>query len=321
MNIEKKTMRDVFIARIYERMKDDRSLFFLAADFGSPMLDRIRADFADRFINVGIAEQNLVNVAAGLALEGFTVYAYAIAPFLTMRAYEQIRNNLSLLSHTHQVNVNLVGVGGGLSYDVSGPTHHSVEDISIIRTLPNMTLFSPSDWVLADRFVDYTIRVKTPKYIRFDGKPLINIHDPVSKIDIEKGFLSLAKGSGVCLVSTGYMTRTALRAIERLAGEGIQVGLIDIFLIKPLPDQEFFDAISGYQHIITIEEGFKGKGGLDSLVSTILNKHGSTIALTQMGFDDAYVFEMGSRDSLHELNGIGEMDIVENVNQLRMRHA
>src|SRR5208337_5213045 len=108
------------------------------ADFGSPKLDKLREDFSDRFINVGIAEQNLVNVSTGLALEGYTVYAYAIAPFLVMRAFEQIRNNMSLLYHTRELNVNLIGVGAGLSYDVSGPTHHSVEDIAIIRTLPNM---------------------------------------------------------------------------------------------------------------------------------------------------------------------------------------
>ncbi|HQJ94664.1 MAG TPA: hypothetical protein PLT06_07500, partial [Syntrophorhabdaceae bacterium] len=110
MDKEKKAMRDVFIERIYERMLTDKNVFFLTADFGSPVLDKLRDDFKDRFINVGIAEQNLVNIAAGLATEGFCVYAYAIAPFLTMRAFEQIRNNLSLLSRAHKLNVNLIGV-------------------------------------------------------------------------------------------------------------------------------------------------------------------------------------------------------------------
>jgi transketolase len=321
MIIEKKTMRDVFIERICNRMESDRSLFFLSADFGSPKLDKLRADHPDRFVNVGIAEQNLVNVATGLALEGYTVYAYAIAPFMIMRAYEQIRNNLSLLSHTHQVNVNLVGVGGGLSYDVSGPTHHSMEDISIIRTLPNMTVFSPSDWVLAEQFADHTIAAKTPKYLRFDGKPLPNIHDPASKIDLKKGFIELVRGEGVCIVSTGYMTRAALLAVERLAKEGIKTGLIDVFLIKPLPEQQFLDAISGYQHIVTVEEGFAGKGGLDSLAASILNSRQSRQSLTGMGFGDAYVFEMGSRDSLHALSGIDEQGIAEKVRRLARRGA
>jgi transketolase len=154
MKSESKIMREVLIEGIYQRMEQDQSLFFVTADFGSPKLDALREQFKDRFINVGIAEQNLINISTGLALEGFTVYAYAIAPFLTMRAYEQIRVNLSLHAQLKEINVNLIGVGAGLSYDVSGPTHHCLEDITIMRSLPNMTLFSPSDWKLAEKFVD-----------------------------------------------------------------------------------------------------------------------------------------------------------------------
>src|SRR4030043_1505192 len=114
MKDTKKIMRDVFIEQIYNRMVKDDNLFFVSADFGSPKLDNLREKFKDRFINVGIAEQNLINISTGLALEGYIVYAYAIAPFLTMRAYEQIRN-LSLLSQIKEVNLNLIGVGIGLS--------------------------------------------------------------------------------------------------------------------------------------------------------------------------------------------------------------
>ena len=149
-----KTMRDVLIEAIYKKMALDERVFFLSADFGAPALDKLRKDFGDRFINVGIAEQNLVNIATGLALEDCIVYAYAIAPFLTMRAYEQIRLSLSISAQIKPVNVNLIGVGGGLSYDVAGPTHHCLEDISLMRLLPNMTVFSPSDWKLAENFFD-----------------------------------------------------------------------------------------------------------------------------------------------------------------------
>jgi len=316
MITEKRTMRDALIEGIYHRMSSDPSLMFLTADFGSPKLDLIRADYKDRFINVGIAEQNLVNVAAGLALEGFTVYAYAIAPFLVMRAYEQIRNNLALLSHSHQINVNLIGVGGGLSYDVSGPTHHSIEDIGIMRTLPNMTVFSPSDWVLAGRFIERTIAVKTPKYLRFDGKPLPNIYDPAAPINLDKGFFTLAEGAEVCIISTGYMTHTALRAVETLSKIGIRAGLIDVFLIKPLPDRAFYDALKGYRHVVTLEEAFVGKGGLDTLVAGLLRGNNADTRMTGMGFGDSYIFSMGGRDRLHELNGIGEKNIVDHIRGL-----
>lgn len=313
MNIKKKTMRDVFIEEIYKRMFDDSSLFFLTADFGSPKLDRLRKDFSDRFINVGIAEQNLINIATGFALEGFTVYAYAIAPFLVMRAYEQIRNNLSLLSHTHEINVNIIGVGAGLSYDVSGPTHHSIEDISIIRTLPNIGIFSPSDWVLAERFVDYSIKNKKPKYIRFDGKPLPNIYRYGDALNIRDGFFELSKGEGLCIISTGYMTHTAIRVVQKLNSEGIHIGLIDIFLLKPVDENLLFKALSKYRQIITIEEAFINKGGLDSLIAIILDNRDSDIKLKRMGFGDAYVFDIGSRDNLHKLNGLDEESIVTTI--------
>ncbi len=195
MNPEIKSMRDVFIEQISRRMQRDKNIFFLSADFGSSKLDSIRRRFKKRFINVGIAEQNLINVATGLALEGFTVYAYAIAAFLSMRAYEQIRVNLSFHAQLKkEINVNLIGAGAGASYDLSGPSHHCFEDLSIIRTLPNLVIFSPSDWVLAKHFIDYSLKVKQPKYIRFDGKPLPKIYADPKDINWGYGFKETKRG-------------------------------------------------------------------------------------------------------------------------------
>lgn len=308
-----KAMRDVFIEGLCNRMENDSSIFFICADFGSPGLDRLRSSFKDRFINVGIAEQDLINISTGLALEGFTVYAYAIAPFLTMRPYEQIRINLSMQSQLKQVNVNLVGVGAGLSYDVSGPTHHCLEDISIMRVLPNIEIFSPSDWVLAKEFVDYSIRVKKPKYLRFDGKPLPPIY---KEVDIDRGFSELKKGKDLCIVSTGYMTHKALTASEKLSREGINIGLLDIFMLKPMDEDMLFNALKGYNRVLTVEEGFINKAGLDSIILNVLNKNSPSIKLKNIGFDDAYVFDIGSRDHLHELNGLDAGSIIKNVKAL-----
>ena len=316
MNTEKKTMRDVFIEQVYNRMANNDSIFFLSADLGSPKLDKLREEYSERFINVGIAEQNLINVATGLALEGFTVYAYAIAPFLVMRAYEQIRNNLSLLSHTHKVNVNLIGVGAGLSYDVSGPTHHCVEDISIMRALPNITVLSPSDWVLAESFVNYSIENRGPKYLRFDSKPLPNIYNNKGNIELQKGFSELTEGKDICLVSTGYMTHTVLRVVDKLAEEGIYVGVVDVFIIRPLDEESFFKTLSKYKCIITIEEAFVNKGGMDSLVISILNKKGSDIKFKNKGFHDSYVFKVGNRDYLHGLIGLDEGSIIKDIKDM-----
>jgi transketolase len=155
-------MRDAFLERVWRAMGEDESIFFTCADFGSPVLDKIREQFPDRFVNVGIAEQNLINVSAGLAIEGYKVFAYAIAPFITMRCYEQIRVSLALLSVVRPMNVNLVGVGAGYSYVVSGPTHQCYEDLSIMRALPNFSIYSPADHVTAAALFDECVGLRMP---------------------------------------------------------------------------------------------------------------------------------------------------------------
>jgi len=306
------TMRDAFIGRLCDRMATDTSIFFLSADLGAPALDRIRFEFPDRFINVGIAEQNLINVASGLALEGFAVYTYAIAPFITMRAYEQVRVNLAISSQIRPVNVTMLGLGGGVSYQVSGPTHHCLEDLAIMRLLPNISVYCPSDWVTAAALVDQTSTTTGPKYIRFDGKALPALQQCIDADDMKQGFRELAKGSKVCIVSTGYMTHRAVSVATEIGG----VGVIDLFRLKPFDRNRLMGTISSYKHIITIEEGFIGGGGLDSAIGALLTDVRSRITLDRIGFNDRYVFELGSRDHLHGLNGMGNASIAERVRNI-----
>lgn len=312
-NLAIKTMRDALIDNIYKKMRHNKRIFFLTADMGAPSLDKLRRDFKDRFINVGIAEQNLINVATGLALEEFIVYAYAIAGFLTMRAYEQIRTNLALLSQQKPMNVNLVGVGAGISYDMSGPSHHCLEDIAIIRTLPNIILCSPCDWVTAEKFIDFSIDVKKPKYIRLDSKPLPRIYEKESTFNWHQGFCELIRGSDVCLVSTGYATHKALAIVKSLQANGSAVGLIDVFMLKPINEDTLFDLLRRYKAIVTIEEGFVNKGGLDSLISNLLSDRNVNIKLKRLGFADNYVFPSGDREFLYELNGLGQEEIIKTI--------
>ncbi len=311
MRAENKAMRDVFIEALYGRMHKNRDIFFLSADFGSPKLDILRRKFKDRFINVGIAEQNLINIATGLALEGFTVYAYAIAPFLTMRAFEQIRVNLSLLAQLKKININLIGVGAGLSYDVSGPTHHCLEDLSIMRTLPNIAIFSPSDWLLCKWFVEYSLKVNTPKYIRLDGKALPQIYGERSKVNISDGFFELKKGKDLCLVSSGYMTHTAIEIANSLGQK--KIGVVDVFLLRPINERSLLDILARYGMIVTLEEGFINKGGLDSLILGILNRSRLKFRFKNIGFTDRYIFDVGSREYLHKLNKLDEKNIKREI--------
>lgn len=300
----KRMMRDVFIGEAIRAIASRKDLYFLSADFGAPALDQLRRDFPERFINVGIAEQNLINLAAGMAMEGLTVHAYAISSFLATRAFEQVKINISLHSQLRDLNINLVAVGAGLSYDISGPTHHSLEDICVVNSLPGITLFSPSDWVLVKKFHSYALRNAVPKYLRLDSKPVPAIYDKRPEVRIEDCFCELHRGGDVCIVSTGFMTHVALEAVRLAAAKGRKVGLIDLFLLKPLDQKRLAKAISRYRTVITAEEGFIGKGGLDSVLLNTVNSGCRSVKVRALGFGERFVFERGDRAHLHKIYGL-----------------
>ncbi len=311
-------MRDVFLASVLARMKTDRRLFFLSADFGSPVLDVVARDYPDRFINVGIAEQNLINVATGLALEGFVVVAYAIAPFLSMRCYEQIRVNLGILSQVRPLNVNMVGVGAGLSYDVSGPTHQALEDLSIMRTLPNVEVLSPADGASAGAIAEYCLEHSGPKYVRLDGKPLASLYETGAAVNVEMGFHEWRRGTDVCLVATGYMVHTALKAAQILEAENLSVGVVDMFALSKYKASELSDVLGHYQTVITIEEGFVGKGGLDACLNEALGARGGQ-RVHALGLPSRYSFRVGDRDEMLRDSGLGEVSIAAKARECLRR--
>jgi transketolase len=312
MNMKPLAMRDALLERIWQSMAQDNKIFFTCADFGSPVLDKIRADFPDRFVNVGIAEQNLINVSAGLALEGYTVFAYAIAPFITMRCYEQIRVSLALLSEVRPMNVNLIGVGAGYSYVVSGPTHQCYEDITLMRALPNFQVLSAADHVTAAMFFDTCVGTCGPKYLRLDAQvlPVIYQNDLPNK---SKGFHIHKRGDQICLVATGYMLHTALKVAAELAYEGFHVGVIDMFDLARFSKAELYDALNYYSAIVSLEEGFRGRGGLDAMLFEFNARRGHKWKMLNIGVEGAYQFELGTRTELHEKVGIGPQAVFNGV--------
>lgn len=302
--VKPRAMRDALLAELHDAMRHDSDLFFVTADFGSPVLDEIRADRPDRFINVGIAEQNLINISTGLALEGFTVFAYAIAPFITMRCFEQVRVNLALLSEVRTLNVNLIGVGAGYSYVVSGPTHQCYEDLTLMRALPNMQVLSPSDHVSAAALATRCRMRNGPKYVRLDAQVLPVLYD-TSSFSLDHGFRVHAEGECICMVATGYMVHTALRAAQRLAKVGIAVGVVDLFDISGFDGVKLEEVLSRYDGVVTLEEGFAGRGGLDSMMFDWVARRDLPIRVRNIGVSGGYRFELGSREQLHEKAGIG----------------
>ncbi len=310
--IKPRAMRDTFLQAVYEEMLRDEEVFFVSADFGSPVLDKIRADCAARFINVGIAEQNLINVSAGLALEGYKVFAYAIAPFITMRCFEQVRVSLALMSEVRQMNVNLIGVGAGYSYVVSGPTHQCYEDITLMRAMPNMKVLSISDQVLASKMPQLALASNGPKYFRLDAQILPVLNDG-SEQSIQDGFYLKRKGMDICLLATGYMVHTALKAAERLSQSGIEVGVVDLFDLSTFNQEKLNKVLAGYRAVVTMEEGFSGRGGLDSMMFNYILHSGLSLKMLNIGVEGGYRFEIGNRETLHEHVGIGVNAVIDKV--------
>ena len=304
------TMRDALLECIYEEMRDNSNIYFLTADFGAPILDKIRNDYKNRFINVGVAEQNLINISSGLASEGYDVYAFAIAPFITMRCYEQIRINLALTASLKKINVNLIGVGAGVSYDVSGPTHHCLEDLSIMSLLPNFTIFSPSDVILVKKFFNQTLKNKNPKYLRLDSKALGVIDEKFFNFNFLDGFRLIKNESEKCMVTTGYMTHVARRVNNMIKKK---VDIIDFYNLKKFNESKLIGFIKKYKKIITLEESFEKYGAIENIIKTIMINYKKDIKYIFRGFKNEYTFEVGDRNFIHELNKISESDIISEL--------
>jgi transketolase len=308
-------MRDAILRKIYEAMSKDDKIFFVTADFGSPIVDLIKRDFSNRFVNVGIAEQNLINLSSGLAIEGYKVFAYAIAPFITMRCYEQIRVNLALLSEVRKMNVTLVGVGAGYSYVVSGPTHQCYEDITIMRALPTFSVYSPSDHVATSNLFEDCYLRNGLKYLRLDAQILPALYTSVN-VNWSDGFYQHEIGSDVCIIATGYMVHTAIKVAEKLAEININVGIIDLFNISNFQRDTLLEALKRYKVVVTLEEGFSGRGGVDSLMFDFLAHKAAGIRVENIGVSPGYRFELGTRDELHEEVGIGQNIITKKLIQI-----
>jgi len=295
--MENISMRDAFFNELYEIAKRDRDVVLISADLGAPSLDKFRRDLGAQFINVGIAEQNMVTVATGLALNGKKVFIYAIMPFVTLRCYEMIKVNLSLMN----MPVTIVGVGAGFSYDDSGPTHHSTEDIAIIRVLPNMAILSSSDAVMAAKFAEMSYKMSGPNYVRLDRQilPLIYNQD----CSFSDGLTKLKTGEDICIISTGNMVHRALEVSKKLKEHSIGAGVIDLYRIRPINEELLLDSIEQSKRIVTLEEHLLA-GGIGSAVAEILIDNDKTICLKRIGIRDKYYYAYGGRNNIQSLCGL-----------------
>jgi transketolase len=299
------SMRDAFLDELYNIAREDLRVVLISNDFGAPSLDKFREDCASQFIHIGIAEQNMVNVATGLALAGKIVYMYSIGPFLPLRCYEQLRVHLAFKRY----HITGVVVGAGYSYDLSGPTHHALEDIAVVNALPGMTILSSSDSVMGAAFARMTYQNPGPKYVRFDREIFPSIYHG-QKDAFYDGLTTLKKGGDLTIIATGIMVHQAFKVADELAKHSIEAGIVDLYRIKPLNEELLLRAIPQSSRVITMEENFLS-GGIGSIISALITDRGENIRLRRFGVPDEYFSQGGGREQLHRLCGLDVASITE----------
>ena len=298
-------MRNAYISALYDIAKTNDQIMSLNADIGAIVFNQFIADFPDRFVNTGVAEQNMISVAAGLASCGKIPFTYTITPFITARTYEQIKVDVCI----QNTNVKIVGVGAGLVYSTLGPTHHATDDIAIMKTLPNMKIISPAD-PIESKMATYAIaEMKGPVYFRIGTAGEPKIYDDDYEFTFGKG-VEIKSGDDVTLIATGSIVYDTLIAAKELELKGISVRVINIHTIKPLDEDIILKAARETGSIITIEE-HNLEGGLgSSIASVILEKNIHPIKFKRIGLKDEFCSYYGTHQELKSHCGIAKDDIV-----------
>lgn len=292
-------MRDAFINGLVEQAENDDRIFLVTPDVGFSVLERFADRFPQRFLNVGIAEQNAVGVAAGLALSGRLPYVYSMVPFVTMRCFEQVRLDVAYMN----VPVRLVGIGGGLVYGPAGATHHSIEDIAIMRALPNMTVCCPGDPLEVRQLLGSSFEYDGPLYFRLgkNGEPAI--HRPGTTIEIGKA-VTVAEGDDLAVITTGGMLEQGMQWRDALAERRMGVTLLSMPTVKPLDIGAVIGLIERGMPIATVEE-HNVIGGLGSAVAEVIAEYGRAVRFRRFGIPDVYTHAVGSQKFLRESVGLG----------------
>jgi transketolase len=292
-------MRNAFAAAITELAARDERIVLLSGDIGNRLFDTFRERFPDRFYNCGVAEANMTGMAAGLALSGLRPFTYTITPFATTRVIEQIRVDICY----HDVPVVIVGTGSGLSYASLGPTHHSCEDVGILRCFPNLTVLCPADSAEVGPALEATLSLSGPAYMRLGKKGEPVVHETPPVFEIGRGIV-MREGTDVCLLGMGTMTAVALEAAKILAERGVSAKVVSMHTVKPLDEPLLDDAFSRFKAVAVVEE-HSVIGGLGSAVAEWLARRDPPQApLVVCGTPDAFISEAGSQQWMRERCGL-----------------
>ncbi len=293
-------MRNAFASKITELAQADPRVVVLSGDIGNRLFDKFKVACPGRFFNCGVAEANMMSLAAGMAMAGLRPFVYTIAPFATARVLEQIRVDVCY----HNVPVTIVGAGAGLSYASLGPTHHSCEDVALMRCLPNMTVLCPADATEVRLSLAAVLNQPGPAYIRVGkkGEPAVHTSEPAFAIG--KG-ITVRDGSDVCILGMGNMVAVAMEAADALASAGVSARVVSMHTVKPLGEQLLHETFGKFAAVAVVEEHSR-IGGLGSAVAEWLatQRIAPVGRLLSFAAPDEFLCQAGDQDDARKRFGL-----------------
>jgi transketolase len=311
-------MRNAFLDTLYELALEDERIVFITGDLGFRVVEKFMEDRPRQFLNAGVAEQNMTGIAVGMALSGKICFTYSIANFPTLRCLEQIRNDVCY----HDANVKIVSVGGGLAYGAMSVTHHAVEDLGIMRCLPNLTIVAPGDPIEARAATRAVVAHEGPVYLRLGKAGEPNVHEAAIEFELGKA-IRFRDGEDLTLITTGGMLQTAAKAAERLAARGLSARVLSMHTLKPLDTEAVLAAAAETSAIATLEE-HSVVGGLGSAVAELLSElDGAKVPFKRLGMPSAFSPHIGSQEYLLAQHGLSDDAVAVSLETLleQARHA
>ncbi len=300
-------MRNTYLKEVYNLAAKDRNVLSLVADNGMIVYDDFRRDFPEQYFNFGISEGHMITAAAGMASCGKIPFAYTIGAFLAYRSFEFIRLDVCL----QKMNVKIVGIGAGMSYGYLGPTHHTTEDIAVLRTLPNLTLLSPASAKETKALVNYAYELNGPVYIRLGNNLKEELYPEDVQVIPGKGTI-LKEGNDIVIFSTGDITYHVMTAARRLEQEGIHATVISMHTIKPFDSQLVVDMAQRSTKLFTVEE-HSIIGGLGSAVAEVLTDNGCSAGLKRIGLNDVFAHGYGNQEQVRKANELDADGIYNSI--------
>jgi transketolase len=299
-------MRTAFMKALRKLAEKDCDVMLLTGDLGFSVFEEFESDFPQQFINVGVAEQNMIGIASGLALEGKKVFVYSIGNFPTLRCLEQIRNDACY----HQLNINIVAMGGGFSYGALGMSHHATEDMAIMKSLPNVKIAIPTTTLEAEQATFEILNSEGVGYLRLD-KSFANI-DSSSQFEFGKASI-LQDGNDFTIFVVGGIAEEAILAANLLKQKNISLKVVSLSSLKPLDDQFICSEMTTSKGIITLEEGTLINGLASSIADVCLANNVMPKKFHKMGIKDTYISIVGTQHYLRSVCDLTANDIVKTV--------